>query len=140
MKTLILDKYLVRNVEFVNNVEGSMKLELKNRHNYNVDYNEDATKCRGRLVVDIRNELNDSLLHVRVEIWGYFRINGLNDKAQIHCRTYDELFPQARAYIASLTATAGIAPLMAVPMELSPENVNLQQNGGIPTPDTTLKS
>lgn len=132
MKNVKLEKFIVRNVEFVNNVEGSMQLELKNRHNYNVDYNEDVTKCRSRLVVDIRNEPNDSLLRVRVEIWGYFQIGDLKDKAKIHCETYNQIFPHARAYIASLTAMAGIAPLMAIPMELNPENVSLQSQGASP--------
>lgn len=137
MKNVTLERFVVRNVEFINNVEGSMKLELKNRHNYNVDYNEDVTKCRSRLIVDIRNEPNDSLLRVRVEIWGYFQIGDLKDKAKIHCETYDQIFPQARAYIASLTAMAGIAPLMAIPMELNPENVSLQAQGSDPIPGTS---
>lgn len=117
MKDLKLNAYKIDEIQFVNKIKGNTKIELKNSYAYNVRYTNNNI-CEGKFTVTITDKENPEIFSVKLVLAGIFSYpNGL-EREIIHIQTYKELFPYARAFITTITANAGIQPIMIPDMDI----------------------
>ena len=117
MKNLKLKAYKVEEILFVNKIRANTKIELKNGYAYNVRYT-NQNLCEGKFTVSIEDKAAPESFHIKLVLAGIFEYNTDVEREVLHVQTYKELFPYARAIITTLTANAGIAPIMIPDMDI----------------------
>lgn len=117
MKTLKLKAYKIEEIEFVNKIRGNSKIELKNSYAYNVRYT-NQNICEGKFTVTITDKENPEMFSIKLVLAGVFEYDTSVEREVIHVQTYKELFPYARAVVTTITANAGIAPIMIPDMDI----------------------
>ena len=117
MKNLKLKAYKVEEIQFVNKIRANTKIELKNSYSHNVRYT-NQNLCEGKFSVKIEDKANPESFSVKLVLAGIFEYNADVEREVLHVQTYKELFPYARAIVTTLTANAGIAPIMIPDMDI----------------------
>ena len=103
--------YKIEELNLVNKITATTKIELKNSYGYNVRYT-NQNICEGKLSVTIADKENPDNFSVKLVLSGIFTFPGELERETIHVQTYKELFPYARAIITTVTANAGIRPII----------------------------
>lgn len=122
MKDFELKLTKVENVDFVNKLPPNTKIELQNKYSYNVGYSKLNT-CQGEMRVEVSDKNSPDRFRIVAVMKGYFVINGEIPKEQLHVKTFDALFPHLKAFITSLTASAGIPPVYIPYVDISNESI-----------------
>ena len=122
MKDFELKLTKVENVDFVNKLPPNTKIELQNKYSYNVGYSKLNT-CQGEMRVEVTDKNSPDRFRIVAVMKGYFVINGEIPKEQLHVKTFDALFPHLKAFITSLTASAGIPPVYIPYVDISNESI-----------------
>lgn len=117
MKNLKLKAYKIEEIEFVNKIRGNTKIELKNSYAYNVRYT-NQNICEGKFTVTIIDKLNPEQFNIKLVLAGIFEYDANVEREILHVQTYKELFPYARAIVTTITANAGIQPIMIPDMDI----------------------
>ncbi len=103
--------YKIEELNLVNKITATTKIELKNSYGYNVRYT-NQNICEGKLSVTIADKENPDSFSVKLVLSGIFTFPDELERETIHVQTYKELFPYARAIITTVTANAGIRPII----------------------------
>lgn len=122
MKKLALKAYKVSQIELKNKVTGNTKLQLKNQYSHNVKYGNQNT-CEGVFTVKITDSNGNENFGITATIQGLFQWEGELVKEQAHKETFNALFPYARALVSSLTANAGMMPIMIPPIDIDKQEI-----------------
>lgn len=122
MKDFELKICKVESVDFVNKLPPNTKVELQNKYSYNVGYSKINT-CQGEMRAEISDKNAPDRFRIVVVMKGYFIINGEIAKEQLHVKTFDALFPHLKAFVVSLTATAGIPPVYIPYVDISNQSI-----------------
>lgn len=122
MKNLKLKAYKVEEIEFVNKIRANTKIELKNSYAYNVRYT-NQNICEGKFTVTISDKQNPESFSIKLVLAGIFEYNTDAEREVLHVQTYKELFPYARAIVTTLTANAGIQPIMIPDMDIEEREI-----------------
>lgn len=122
MKDFELKLTKVENVDFVNKLPPNTKIELQNKYSYNVGYSKLNT-CQGEMRVEVSDKNSPDRFRIVAVMKGYFVINGEIPKERLHVKTFDALFPHLKAFIVSLTASAGIPPVYIPYVDISNESI-----------------
>lgn len=117
MKNIKLKAYKIDEIQFVNKIRASTKIELKNGYTYNVRYT-NQNLCEGKFIVNINDKSNPDDFSIKLVLAGIFEYNSDIEREVLHIQTYKELFPYARAIITTITANAGIQPIMIPDMDI----------------------
>ncbi len=117
MKDLKLKAYKIEEMQLVNKIKATTKIELKNSYGYNVRYT-NQNICEGKFTVTITDKEAPENFSVKLVLAGIFSFDPELEREVIHVRTYRELFPYARAIITTVTANAGIQPIMLPDMDI----------------------
>ena len=117
MKTLKLKAYKIEEIQFVNKIKGNSKIELKNSYAYNVRYT-NQNICEGKFTVKINDKENPDSFHIKLVLAGIFEYDTFEEREVLHIQTYKELFPYARSIVTTITANAGIQPIMIPDMDI----------------------
>ncbi|MCQ2483732.1 MAG: protein-export chaperone SecB [Clostridia bacterium] len=117
MKNLKLKAYKIEEIEFVNKIRGNTKIELKNSYAYNVRYTNQSI-CEGKFTVTITDKTNPEQFNIKLVLAGIFEYDTNVAREILHVQTYKELFPYARAVVTTITANAGIQPIMIPDMDI----------------------
>lgn len=117
MNKLKLNAYKIDEIQFVNKIKANTKIELKNSYAYNVRYTNNNI-CEGKFTVTITDRENPDTFGIKLVLAGIFSYPDDLQRELIHIRTYKELFPYARAIITTITANAGIQPIMIPDMDI----------------------
>ncbi len=117
MKKLKLKAYKIEELQLVNKIKATAKIELKNSYGYNVRYT-NQNICEGKFTVTITNKEAPDAFSVKLVLCGIFDFDPETEREIIHVQTYKELFPYARAIITTITANAGIQPIMIPDMDI----------------------
>lgn len=112
----------VESVDFVNKLPPNTKIELQNKYSYNVGFSKLNT-CQGEMRLEISDKNFPERFRIIVVIKGFFVINGEIPKEKLHVKTYDALFPHLKAFVANLTATAGIPPVYIPYVDISNQSI-----------------
>ncbi|MCM1392280.1 MAG: protein-export chaperone SecB [Ruminococcus sp.] len=130
MNNTQLKAYKVEEIAFNNKVQTSVKLKLNNKVSHNVKYTPNAT-CEATLTVEVLDENNPDVLNVRVVVTGMFEIKNKVEKEFIHVETFKELFPFAKALVTTITANAGIQPIIVQNVDIENQEIyrwNVKKN------------
>ena len=123
--------YKVEEVNFVNKVNGKVKLELQNKYAYNVRYNPSRI-CRGEFTATVSDKNNPENFSIKVVVIGVFEFDEGIEKEFIHVETYNALFPFVRSAVTTLTANAGIPPVIIPMRDIEGENIYRFEKNGRP--------
>lgn len=118
------------NIRFANQVEGTAQIHFENKYSYNVKYAANGNICRGEFTVKTYDkELGDKFM-CEVTVIGIFEFAEGSAKDQLHRATYKELFPHVRALVTTVTAAAGIPPIIIPPVDIDAQSVySFDMNG-----------
>lgn len=117
MKKLKLKAYKIEELQLINKVKTTSKIELKNSYGYNVRYT-NQNICEGKFTITIVDKESPETFSVKLVLGGVFAFDPELEREVIHVQTYKELFPYARAIIITVTANAGIQPIMIPDMDI----------------------
>lgn len=109
-------------VDFQNNIKENKKIELGFSYSYNVKYSNKNT-CIGELTAKVTDKSAPDEFSITVAATGIFRFKDNTTKEVLHVETYNDLFPHMRAFISTLTATAGIPPVMIPFIDISNKEI-----------------
>ena len=122
MKNLKLNAYKIEELNFINKIKANTKIELKNSYSYNVRYT-NQNICEGKFTVTIIDKENPDSFSIKLVLAGIFAFDSEMQREVIHIQTYKELFPYARAIVTTITANAGIQPIMIPDMDIESREI-----------------
>lgn len=122
MNSLKLKAYKVEQLDFVNKINGNIKIELKNSYAYNVRYT-NQNICEGKFTVTVCDKANPDSFAVKLVLAGIFEYDPAVEREILHVQTYKELFPYARSIVTTVTANAGIQPIMIPDMNIEDREI-----------------
>ena len=127
MEKLSFKAYKIEEIEFINKVKSSSKIEIKNSYSYIVRYT-NQNLCEGRFTVKINDKDNPDNFSIKLVICGIFTFDPTMERELIHVRTYKELFPYARSVVTTITANAGIQPIILPNMDIENKEIYRIEN------------
>lgn len=122
MNSLKLKAYKIEEINFVNKIRGNTKIELKNGYAYNVRYT-NQNICEGKFTVTVEDKANPENFAIKMTLAGIFEYDPSVEREILHVQTYKELFPYARAFVSTITANAGIQPIMIPDMDIENRDI-----------------
>lgn len=127
MNKIKLKAYKIEELSFVNKVMTTTKIELKNSYGYNVRYTK-QNLCEGKFTVTICDKNNPDNFALKLLLGGIFSFESDAEKEVIHIQSYKELFPYARAIVTTITANAGVQPIMLPDMNIENKEIYRIEN------------
>lgn len=122
MTNVQLKAYKVSRIKFNNAVQSTVQLKLNNKVSHNVKYNDNSV-CEATLCVEVLDKDHPDVLNVLVEVKGIFEIKSGVEKEFIHVDTFKELFPLAKALVTTITANAGIKPIIVQNIDIEDQEI-----------------
>ena len=122
MANVQLKAYKVKEIVFHNNVQTKVQLKLSNKVSHNVKYTKNGF-CEAVLGVDVFDKENPDVLNVKVSVSGIFEIRKAVEKEFLHVETFKELFPFAKALITTVSANAGIQPIIVQNVDIENQEI-----------------
>lgn len=131
MNNTRMKAYRAKEINFFNNINGKTELKLGNKVSHNVRYSGNSL-CEAELTVEVRDAEHPDILGFKVVISGLFEILSNVEKEFIHIETFRELFPFAKALITTISANAGIAPIIIQNVDIENQEIyrwNINKKG-----------
>lgn len=122
MSSVQLKAYKVSKIKFNNAVNGAVQLCFSNTVSHNVKYTPNST-CEATLSIEVLDKKQPDVLNVSVELKGIFEINKSVEKEFIHVDTFKELFPLGKALITTISANAGIKPIIVENIDIEDQEI-----------------
>lgn len=122
MNNTQMKAYKVKEIIFSNNIKSKVELKLGNKVSHNVRYSTNNI-CEAELTVEVKDKDNPDILSVKVTVSGIFQITNNVEKEFIHVETFKELFPFAKALITTISANAGIAPIIVQSIDIENQEI-----------------
>ena len=122
MTNVQLKAYKVSRINFNNAVQSTVHLNLNNKVSHNVKYT-DGTVCEATLCVEVLDKDHPDVLNITVEVKGIFDIRRGVEKEFVHVDTFKELFPLAKALVTTVTANAGIKPIIVQNIDIEEQEI-----------------
>jgi len=132
MNNTQMKAYKVSEIVFNNKVQSKVQLNLNNKVSHNVKYNSSGDTCEAFLTIETLDEKNPDVLNIKVVVAGIFKINKAVEKEFIHVETFKELFPLAKALVTTVTANAGIQPIIVKNVDIENQEIYRWNVGGKP--------
>lgn len=120
-----LKAHTVSDISFINRLDPNVQIKMGNKFSYSLKYPSDKTQnvCRGELSVEVGDTSDDSKLSVKATIVGIFTYNPDASKEVIHAESFKMIYPYARALVTTITANAGIRPIIMPYLDIDNENI-----------------
>ena len=131
MSNVELKAYKASEITFKNNVQSKVEFKLGNKISHNVKYTGKGM-CEATLTVEVSDREKPDVLSVKVAVNGIFKINTEIEKEFIHVETFKELFPYAKALVTTVTANAGIPPIIVKNIDIEKQEIYRWNLGGKP--------
>ena len=132
MANVQLKAYKVKEIAFHNNVQAKVQLKLSNKVSHNVKYTKNGF-CEAVLGVDVFDKENPDVLNVKVCVSGIFEIKNSVEKEFLHVETFKELFPFAKALVTTISANAGIQPIIVQNVDIENQEIyRFEMNPNLP--------
>lgn len=134
-----LKGYKVNSIAFENKVKNGTQLQLNNQVKYNVNYLNDGKTCVG--IVNFRvSDSNMNPFEIKIELVAEFNYDELDERADIHVDSFDQIFPFLRQIINNITSMSGMPGLMIPIMKLNRDSVAMGTNPPAPSSDNNESS
>ena len=129
MPNVNMQAYKVSEIVFNNKVNGKVQLKLSNKISHNVRYSSNGT-CEAVMTVEAFDKEHKDVLYCRVTVNGVFVINGETEKEFVHVETFKELFPFAKATVTTVSANAGVPPIIIKNIDIEKQEIyRFEMNG-----------
>ena len=122
MTNVQLKAYKVSRINFNNAVQSTVQLKLNNKVSHNVKYTNGAV-CEATLCIEVLDKNHPDVLNITVEVKGIFDIKRGVEKEFVHVDTFKELFPLAKALVTTVTANAGIKPIIVQNIDIEEQEI-----------------
>lgn len=122
MTNVQLKAYKVSRINFNNAVQSTVQLKLNNKVSHNVKYTNGAV-CEATLCIEVLDKDHPDVLNITVEVKGIFDIRRGVEKEFVHVDTFKELFPLAKALVTTVTANAGIKPIIVQNIDIEEQEI-----------------
>ncbi len=122
MTNVQLKAYKVSRINFNNAVQSTVHLNLNNKVSHNVKYTDGAV-CEATLCIEVLDKNHPDVLSITVEVKGIFDIRRGVEKEFVHVDTFKELFPLAKALVTTVTANAGIKPIIVQNIDIEEQEI-----------------
>ena len=122
MTNVQLKAYKVSRINFNNAVQSTVQLKLNNKVSHNVKYTDGAV-CEATLCIEVLDKDHPDVLNITVEVKGIFDIRRGVEKEFVHVDTFKELFPLAKALVTTITANAGIKPIIVQNIDIEEQEI-----------------
>ncbi len=116
-----LKGYRADEIVFVNKRTTAKPMEIQTKYSYNVKYTNTGT-CRGELTVEIQEKTEPENFHIKVTMSGLFEFKEA-PREVLHKETFNTLFPYTRSLITTITANAGIMPIIIPMMDIENQSI-----------------
>ncbi len=116
-----LRSYKIEKLEFVNKTAGMKKLELTHKYSYSVGYSEKT--CRGEFTAEVFDKNTPDEFKIKITVCGVFSIAPGSQRELLHLETYNMMFPYVKVLISTVTASAGIPPVLIPYIDVSDKNI-----------------
>ncbi len=125
MKCCELKAYTYSDIQFTNRLDPNVQIKIGNKFSYNVKYPSDNSNniCRGELEVEVGDTGNDSKLNLKVTLVGILAYNPNEKRELIHTESFKILYPMASAMVTTITANAGIKPIMLPNIDIDDQDI-----------------
>lgn len=120
--SVAMKAYKVSEIVFNNKVQGKVQLKLNNKVSHNVKYSQNGI-CEAVMTVEAFDKEHFDVLNVKVTINGIFEVTQGVEKEFVHVDTFKEMFPFAKALITTLSANAGIPPIMVKNVDIENQEI-----------------
>ncbi|MGN0453279.1 MAG: protein-export chaperone SecB [Ruminococcus sp.] len=120
-----LKAFTASDISFTNRLDPNVQIKIGNKFSYNVRYPSDNTQnvCRGELEVEVGDTSKENKLNVKVTLVGIFAYNPEATRELIHTESFKMLYPHARALVTTVTANAGIKPIILPNVDIDNQNI-----------------
>lgn len=122
MTNVQLKAYKVSKINFNNAVQSTVQLKLNNKVSHNVKYTDNGV-CEATLCVEVLDKNHPDVLNITVEVKGIFEIKSGVEKEFVHVDTFKDLFPLAKALVTTITANAGIKPIIVQNIDIEDQEI-----------------
>lgn len=122
MANVQMKAYKVRELVFQNKIQGKVQLKLSNKVSHNVRYMQ-PDLCEGTMTVEVFDKEQPDVLNVKVTVTGLFQIKKQVEKEFLHVDTFRELFPFAKTMVTTVSANAGIQPIMVQDVDIESQEI-----------------
>jgi len=115
-------------ISFFNQLPSGLQLKLDTKFSYNVKYSKELT-CQGELSVEVTAKEHADKFSIKTKTVGVFSYKEGSDKDLLHIETFKILFPYARALVSTITANAGIPPVILPEINIEGQNIYRIEKG-----------
>lgn len=122
MKQVNLKAYRAKEISFGNSVAANARIEFQNSYSYNVNYAPNNT-CKGEMTISAESKEDPKKFFVKVVVEGIFEFDPAEKKEVIHVCTFKELFPVAKAIVATVTTAAGVPPILIPSVDIESQSI-----------------
>ena len=114
--------YKASEIVFNNKVNGKVQLKLSNKISHNVKYSSNGT-CEAVMTVEVFDKENKDVLNAKVTVNGVFTVDKEMEKEFVHVETFKEPFPFAKALVTTVSANAGVPPIMVKNIDIEKQEI-----------------
>ncbi len=122
MANVKMQAYKVSKIIFNNKVNGKVQLKLSNKISHNVKYSSNGT-CEAVMTVEAFDKEHKDVLNAKVTVHGVFIIDKEIEKEFVHVETFKELFPFAKALVTTISANAGVPPIIIKNIDIEKQEI-----------------
>ena len=122
MRPIILKAYRALELNYKCKLRPGTKVEFETTYNYSVRYSKEKI-CVGTVVCKLHDKNTPDDFYFNAELEGIFSHDDSIPREQLHVLTFRELFPYLRSMVSSVSAVAGVPPVMLPPVDLEGQDV-----------------
>lgn len=127
MAKVDLKGYKVSKIEFVNKLDNNTQIKLGNKYSYNVSYS-NQNLCKGEFEVVVTDNEKSDVFSITAVVEGIFTYEQGTPKEEIHVSTFKEIFPYVRSLVTTITANAGIKPIIIPAINIEEQSIYRFEN------------
>ena len=121
MFTLDLIRFSANKINLINNLSIPGKMEIAQQLQHNVKRTENGASCITTVIVE---DKTSSSFSIEVAVTADFRLSGGQaEEGEISAECYRQIYPYVRTLITTMTANAGMQPLIIKYTPIDPKNV-----------------
>lgn len=116
-----LKGYRAEEIVFVNKRTTAKPMEIQTKYSYNVKYTNTGT-CRSELTVEVNEKTEPENFHIKATMSGLFEFKEA-PREVLHKETFNTIFPYMRSLITTITANAGVVPIIIPMMDIESQSI-----------------
>lgn len=130
MSNAVLKGVMSPEISFLNHLPNGTQMKLDTKCAYNVKYAKDL-HCRAEMSIETRSKEAPEQFYIKVKLVGIFNYSEGADKDLLHLETFKILFPYARALVSTITANAGLPPIILPEINIEGQNIYRIEKGNL---------